>query len=64
MEERIEEVTTFTSDDELRDNDILEYECTRRVPFPEFGMDIVDRESLATFISNIILYMRNKYRII
>ncbi|XP_011697120.1 PREDICTED: uncharacterized protein LOC105455471 isoform X2 [Wasmannia auropunctata] len=43
MEERIEEVTTITSDDdELRDNGVLEFGCTRRVPFPEYGMDIVD----------------------
>ncbi|XP_024881418.1 uncharacterized protein LOC112460793 isoform X4 [Temnothorax curvispinosus] len=43
MEERIEEVTTITSDDdELRDNDALALGCTRRVPFPEYGMDIVD----------------------
>ncbi|XP_071553613.1 uncharacterized protein [Temnothorax nylanderi] len=43
MEERIEEVTTITSDDdELRDNDALAFGCTRRVPFPEYGMDIVD----------------------
>ncbi|XP_014473115.1 PREDICTED: uncharacterized protein LOC106743619 isoform X2 [Dinoponera quadriceps] len=42
MEEQIEEVTTITSDDEPADNDALEYGCTRRVPFPEFGMDIVD----------------------
>lgn len=48
MEERIEEVTTITSDDDehLRDNGILEFECTRRVPFPEYGMDIVDRKYL------------------
>ncbi|KAL6445292.1 hypothetical protein ACFW04_002264 [Cataglyphis niger] len=48
MEERIEEVTTITSDDdELRDNDVVEFECARRVPFPELGMDIIDppRES-------------------
>lgn len=45
MEERIEEVTTITSDDdELRDNGALKFGCTRRVPFPEYGMDIVDRE--------------------
>ncbi|XP_011134914.1 uncharacterized protein LOC105180520 isoform X2 [Harpegnathos saltator] len=42
MEERIEEVTTITSDNEAIDNDALEYGCTRRVPFPEFGIDIVD----------------------
>ncbi|XP_029676107.1 uncharacterized protein LOC115243345 isoform X4 [Formica exsecta] len=48
MEERIEEVTTITSDDdEFRGNDVMEFECARRVPFPELGMDIVDppRES-------------------
>lgn len=44
MEEQIEEVTTITSDDdEFRGNDIMEFECTRRVPFPELGMDIIDR---------------------
>ncbi|XP_018402338.1 PREDICTED: uncharacterized protein LOC108779406 isoform X2 [Cyphomyrmex costatus] len=43
MEERIEEVTTITSDnDELRDNGALEFGCSRRVPFPEYGMDIID----------------------
>ncbi|XP_029170397.1 uncharacterized protein LOC114940079 isoform X4 [Nylanderia fulva] len=43
MEEQIEEVTTITSDDdEFRGNDIVEFECTRRVPFPELGMDIID----------------------
>ncbi|XP_011635110.1 uncharacterized protein LOC105425850 isoform X1 [Pogonomyrmex barbatus] len=43
MEERIEEVTTITSDDdEPRDNDALEFGCARRIPFPEYGMDIVD----------------------
>lgn len=43
MEEQIEEVTTITSDDdEFRGNDIMEFECTRRVPFPELGMDIID----------------------
>ncbi|XP_011872207.1 PREDICTED: uncharacterized protein LOC105564451 isoform X3 [Vollenhovia emeryi] len=42
MEERIEEVTTITSDDdELRDG-VLEFGCSRRVPFPEYGMDIID----------------------
>jgi len=48
MEERIEEVTTITSDDddELRDNGALEFGCSRRVPFPEYGMDIIDREYL------------------
>ncbi|KYN33692.1 hypothetical protein ALC56_11949 [Trachymyrmex septentrionalis] len=43
MEERIEEVTTITSDDdELRDNGVLEFGCSRRVPFPEYGIDIID----------------------
>ncbi|XP_025264535.1 uncharacterized protein LOC105257421 isoform X7 [Camponotus floridanus] len=43
MEEQIEEVTTITSDDdEFRSNDVMKFECTRRVPFPELGMDIVD----------------------
>lgn len=47
MEERIEEVTTITSDDdEFRGNDVMEFECARRVPFPELGMDIVDRQYL------------------
>lgn len=55
MEERIEEVTTITSDDdELRDNGALEFGCTRRVPFPEYGMDIVDCEYISTFSSNVI----------
>lgn len=43
MEEQIEEVTTITDNDEFRDNDVMDFECTRRVPFPELGMDIVDR---------------------
>ncbi|XP_026827998.1 uncharacterized protein LOC105279114 isoform X4 [Ooceraea biroi] len=42
MEERIEEVTTISSDDDLSDNNDLEFQCTRRVPFPEYGMDIID----------------------
>ncbi|XP_018313966.1 uncharacterized protein [Mycetomoellerius zeteki] len=43
MEERIEEVTTITSDDdELRDNSALEFGCSRRVPFPEYGIDIIN----------------------
>ncbi|KAL0125294.1 hypothetical protein PUN28_004430 [Cardiocondyla obscurior] len=43
MEERIEEVTTITSDeDQLGDSGALEFGCTRRVPFPEYGIDIVD----------------------
>lgn len=44
MEERIEEVTTITDNDDLRDGDVLEFKRTRRVPFPEYGMDIIDRE--------------------
>ncbi|XP_012221991.1 uncharacterized protein [Linepithema humile] len=42
MEERIEEITTITDDGELQNNDALEFKHTRRVPFPEYGMDIVD----------------------
>ncbi|XP_020297951.1 uncharacterized protein LOC109862335 [Pseudomyrmex gracilis] len=40
IEERIEEVTTITSDNKLRGNN--EFGCTQCVPFPEFGMDIID----------------------
>lgn len=47
IEEQIEEVTTtYTSDDEIRGSkaDVLDFRNARRVPFPEFGMDIVDRK--------------------
>lgn len=61
MEERIEEITTTitSDDDELRDNGTLEFGCSRRVPFPEYGMDIIDREYL-NFTSNVI-YIFKKY---
>ncbi|KAG7203311.1 hypothetical protein KM043_010400 [Ampulex compressa] len=43
IEERIEEVTTtYTSDDEHRDSDLLALRSAHRVPFPELGMDIID----------------------
>lgn len=52
MEERIEEVTTITSDDdELPDDNNLEFQCARRVPFPEFGMDIIDSEQFYVYFS-------------
>ncbi|CAL1687168.1 unnamed protein product [Lasius platythorax] len=63
MEERIEEVTTITSDDdELRGNDV-EFECTRRVPFPELGMDIIDppRELSPSSSSDSSDLDRNEY---
>ncbi|XP_043255353.1 uncharacterized protein LOC122399061 isoform X5 [Colletes gigas] len=43
IEERIEEVTTtYASDEDPRDNDVLAIRNTHRVPFPELGMDIID----------------------
>lgn len=62
MEERIEEVTTITSDDdELRDNDALEFGCTR-ASFPEYGIDIVDREYLDFhFECHLYVYLKNLY---
>ncbi|XP_044021247.1 homeobox protein 2-like isoform X2 [Aphidius gifuensis] len=47
IEEKIEEVTTtFTpdDDDDSRDNksNIFNFRNSRRVPFPEYGMDIID----------------------
>ncbi|OAD62667.1 hypothetical protein WN48_07019 [Eufriesea mexicana] len=43
IEERIEEVTTtYASDEEPRENDVLAIKNTHRVPFPELGMDIID----------------------
>ncbi|XP_076165908.1 uncharacterized protein LOC143145939 isoform X3 [Ptiloglossa arizonensis] len=43
IEERIEEVTTtYGSDEDPRDNDVLAIRSTHRVPFPELGMDIID----------------------
>ncbi|XP_043277226.1 uncharacterized protein [Venturia canescens] len=44
IEEQIEEVTTYGSDEDLRSSktNILDFKNSRRVPFPEFGMDIVD----------------------
>ncbi|KAF3425127.1 hypothetical protein E2986_12824 [Frieseomelitta varia] len=43
IEERIEEVTTtYASDEEHRENDVLPIKNAHRVPFPELGMDIID----------------------
>ncbi|KAK9307255.1 hypothetical protein QLX08_002294 [Tetragonisca angustula] len=43
IEERIEEVTTtYASDDDHRENDVLPIKNAHRVPFPELGMDIID----------------------
>ncbi|XP_011302623.1 uncharacterized protein [Fopius arisanus] len=45
IEEQIEEVTTtYTSDDEPRNvkANVLHFRNAKRVPFPEYGMDIVD----------------------
>ncbi|XP_063981703.1 uncharacterized protein M7bp isoform X5 [Diachasmimorpha longicaudata] len=45
IEEQIEEVTTtYTSDEEPRNvkANVLHFRNAKRVPFPEFGMDIVD----------------------
>lgn len=45
IEERIEEVTTtYASDEDHRENDVLPIKNAHRVPFPELGMDIIDRE--------------------
>ncbi|XP_072755208.1 uncharacterized protein [Anoplolepis gracilipes] len=61
MEEQIEEVTTITSDDD--GHDIIEFECSRRVPFPELGMDIVDppRELSSPSSSDSSDLDRNEY---
>ncbi|XP_015592539.1 uncharacterized protein LOC107266503 isoform X3 [Cephus cinctus] len=45
IEEHIEEVTTtYTSDEDREENETneLDFKNARRVPFPEFGMDIID----------------------
>ncbi|CAL7949946.1 unnamed protein product [Xylocopa violacea] len=43
IEERIEEVTTtYASDEEPKESDVLTIRNTHRVPFPELGMDIID----------------------
>ncbi|XP_053986037.1 uncharacterized protein LOC128880225 isoform X2 [Hylaeus volcanicus] len=43
IEEQIEEVTTtYTSDEDPKDNDVLAVRSAHRVPFPELGMDIID----------------------
>lgn len=42
IEERIEEVTTYASDEDHRENDVLPIKNAHRVPFPELGMDIID----------------------
>ncbi|XP_034177415.2 uncharacterized protein LOC117602933 isoform X3 [Osmia lignaria lignaria] len=43
IEERIEEVTTtYASDEEPKENDVLPIRNAHRVPFPELGMDIID----------------------
>ncbi|XP_060826442.1 uncharacterized protein LOC132912762 isoform X3 [Bombus pascuorum] len=43
IEERIEEVTTtYASDEDHREHDILPIKNAHRVPFPELGMDIID----------------------
>ncbi|XP_076762748.1 uncharacterized protein LOC143430385 isoform X3 [Xylocopa sonorina] len=43
IEERIEEVTTtYASDEEPKENDVLAIRNTHRVPFPELGMDVID----------------------
>ncbi|XP_026674316.1 uncharacterized protein LOC108631026 [Ceratina calcarata] len=42
IEERIEEVTTYTSDDDPKATDVLGIRNVYRVPFPELGMDIID----------------------
>ncbi|KAK0177507.1 hypothetical protein PV328_001554 [Microctonus aethiopoides] len=39
IEEQIEEVTTLYTSDE---DQVFNFQCARRVPFPEFGMDIID----------------------
>lgn len=47
IEEQIEEVTTvYTSDEDAgcTKANVLNFRNARRVPFPEFGMDIVDRK--------------------
>lgn len=48
IEERIETVTTYTTEEGIEmlenKNDHLTAKRSRRVPFPEFGMDIVDRK--------------------
>jgi len=50
MEKQIEEVTTITSDDdELSDNNDFEFQYIRRVPFPEFGTDIIDGEHFSFY---------------
>ena len=50
IEERIEEVTTtYASDDDHRENDVLPIKNAHRVPFPELGMDIIDREYHVSF---------------
>lgn len=54
-------MTTITSDDKLRDNN--KFRCTRCVPFPEFGMDIVDREYFDFFTGknhlNVQIHTKN-----
>ncbi|XP_068982625.1 titin homolog isoform X5 [Bombus flavifrons] len=43
IEERIEEVTTtYASDEDHREHDVLPIKNAHRVPFPELGMDIID----------------------
>ena len=36
--------TTYASDEDHKENDVLRIKNAHRVPFPELGMDIIDRE--------------------
>lgn len=36
--------TTYASDEDPRDNSLLAIRNAHRVPFPELGMDIIDRK--------------------
>ncbi|XP_066587337.1 uncharacterized protein [Prorops nasuta] len=43
IEERIEEITTtYASDEEFKDGEAMAFGHARSVPFPEYGVDIVD----------------------
>lgn len=44
IEERIEEVTTTYASDEDSRESLLPVKNAHRVPFPELGMDIIDRK--------------------
>lgn len=51
--------TTYASDEDHREHDVLPIKNAHRVPFPELGMDIIDRKCCLSTCrsSNSIAYV-------